>query len=114
MKKIGMLLLLVILFSCNLPNSQNTNEGHGVEDSLDYSYEAGSPRVRIIDPNIAIVYYSWKMYWYRKNGQQDTINKEIGLMTLTAQKIENKWKWIAVTNQHTPWFYNEIEPVIIE
>lgn len=83
-------------------------------DSLDYYYKAGIPRIRIIDFDNAIAYYSWKMYWYKKEIPTDTIKKEIGLMTLTAKRNEDNWKWIAVTNQHTPWFYDEIEPVFID
>ncbi len=83
-------------------------------DSLDYYYEAGIPKVRIINQNNALTYYSWKMFWYKRENPKDTINKEIGLMTLTAKKYDTIWKWIAITNQHTPWFYEEIEPVSID
>ena len=83
-------------------------------DSLDYYYEAGKPKIRIIDNNNAIVYYGWKMFWYKKLNKNDTINKEIGLMSLTAKKNNNSWKWIAVTNQYTPWFYDKIEPAWID
>lgn len=83
-------------------------------DSLDYYYEAGEPRIRILGAKNAIAYYSWKMFWYRKENPRDTTFKEIGLMTLNAQKENEKWQWTAVTNQHTPWFYNEIKPVQIE
>ncbi|WP_299366676.1 hypothetical protein [Winogradskyella sp.] len=83
-------------------------------DSLDYYYKAGKPRIRIIDSKNALAYYSWKMFWYKKSNPLDTVNREIGLMTLTAQKNESKWQWIAVTNQHTPWFYDIIENVTID
>ena len=83
-------------------------------DSLDYYYEAGLPKIRLIDNNNGVAYYSWKMFWYKKNNPNDTINKEIGLMTLHAKKNENSWKWIAITNQHTPWFYESIEPGFID
>ena len=82
--------------------------------TLDYIYEAGQPRVRITGRNSAIAYYSWKMFWFER-GQPDVISKEeIGLMTLSAKKQEGTWRWIAVTNQHTPWFYEEIEAVTVE
>jgi len=90
---------------------------HGMlagNDSLDYYYEAGTPRIRITDANNALAYYSWKMFWLRKDNPVDTTFKEIGLMTLNAQKDNGTWQWIAVTNQHTPWFYPEIEEVKIE
>lgn len=40
-------------------------------DSLDYFYEAGVPRIRILDSSNAIAYYSWKMFWYEKGAPQD-------------------------------------------
>lgn len=82
-------------------------------DSLDYFYEAGVPRIRILDSSNAIAYYSWKMFWYEKGAPQDIVNREIGLMTLSAQKRDGQWYWIAVTNQHTPSFYDAIESVTI-
>ncbi|MGW9684835.1 nuclear transport factor 2 family protein [Flagellimonas sp. 2504JD1-5] len=83
-------------------------------DSLNYYYEIGNPRIRFLDGNNALAYYSWKMFWFKKENPADTTFKEIGLMTLNAQKQNEKWKWVAVTNQHTPWFYKKIEPVKIE
>lgn len=83
-------------------------------DSLDYVYQAGKPRIRLIDSEHALAYYSWKMFWYQTHAPHDTVNREIGLMSLTARKINQQWKWIAVSNQHTPWFYESIEPVKIE
>ncbi|MCL6266900.1 nuclear transport factor 2 family protein [Flagellimonas myxillae] len=83
-------------------------------DSLDYYYEIGKPKIRFLDNNSALAYYSWKMFWFKKEHPADTTFKEIGLMTLSAQKQNEKWEWVAVTNQHTPWFYDSIEPVRIE
>jgi len=83
-------------------------------DSLDYYYEAGTPRIRILNSSNAIAYYSWKMFWYKKQNKADTTFREIGLMTLNAQKQNEGWKWVAITNQHTPWFYAKIEPVQID
>jgi len=83
-------------------------------DSLDYFYEAGVPKIRILDSSNAIAYYSWKMFWYENGKPQDVVNREIGLMTLSAQKRDGRWYWIAVTNQHTPSFYDVIEAVTIE
>lgn len=85
-----------------------------VNDSLDYEYEAGESRIRMLDDQNAIAYYSWKMFWFRKEAPSDTTMREIGLMTLTPQKFDDQWKWVAVTNQHTPWFYETIEPVVVE
>lgn len=84
------------------------------DESRDYYYEAGEAKIRIIDPTNAIVYYSWKMFWFDPSNPTDTTHKEIGLMTLNAQKQDGLWHWIAVTNQHTPWFYQTIEPIVIE
>ncbi len=83
-------------------------------DSLDYYYEAGKPLIRVTDQNNALAYYSWKMFWFRKENPADTTFKEIGLMTLNAQKMDDEWKWTAITNQHTPWFYEEIIPLTVE
>ena len=83
-------------------------------DSLDYYYEAGEPRINVIDDQNALAYYSWKMFWFSKNNPQDTTKKEIGLMTLNAFKSNDQWKWIAITNQHTPWFYPSVDAVKIE
>lgn len=83
-------------------------------DSLDYYYKAGIPRIRLIDDTNAMAYYSWKMFWYKKAAPTDTTYREVGLMTLTARKDNGIWKWIAVTNQHTPWFYETIHPVKME
>ena len=83
-------------------------------DSMDYYYEVGKPKIRILSSQTALAYYSWKMFWYKKEIPSDTTFKEIGLMTLNAQKNGDVWKWTAVTNQHTPWFYPEITPVVIE
>lgn len=79
----------------------------------DYLYEAGEPRIRIIDSHNAIVYYSWKMFWFDKGYPKKISKEEIGLMTLSAQKQQGKWYWLAVTNQHTPWFYETINTVTI-
>ena len=83
-------------------------------DSLDYYYEAGKPKIRLLDRDNALAYYSWKMFWYRKKDQRDTVIREIGLMTLHAQRLAGDWKWVAVTNQHTPWFYENISAVTAE
>ena len=84
------------------------------DESRDYYYETGEPKIRLIDPNNAIVYYSWKMFWFDPSNPADTTFREIGLMTLNALKQDKLWYWIAVTNQHTPWFYQTIEPVMME
>jgi hypothetical protein len=54
------------------------------------------------------------MFWYDKSEPEEILNEEIGLMTLTARKRGGRWYWVAVTNQHTPWFYKVIEPTYVE
>ncbi len=83
-------------------------------DSLDYYYKISEPKIRLLDRNNALAYYSWKMFWFKKENPADTTFREIGLMTLNAQKQNEAWKWVAVTNQHTPWFYDHITPVQID
>jgi uncharacterized protein (TIGR02246 family) len=83
-------------------------------DSLDYEYVAGKPRIRILDDRNALVYYGWQMNWVARNDRADTTKREIGLMTLTAQKVDTTWQWRAVTNQYTPWYYEKLDAVFIE
>ena len=80
----------------------------------DYHYEAGEPRIRLLDPSHAIAYYSWNMRWFEKGDPDIIVHDEIGLMTLTAQKRQGRWQWVAVTNQHTPWFSETIDPVSVD
>ncbi|MEJ2128230.1 MAG: nuclear transport factor 2 family protein [Woeseiaceae bacterium] len=96
---------------------ENVLEFHrmlAADNPRDYFYEAGAPRIRVLDASNAIAYYSWKMFWYEKGVPEHIINREIGLMTLSAQKRDGRWYWVAVTNQHTPSFYEVIEPVTID
>lgn len=96
---------------------QSVREFHAMladDTSRGYTYEAGEPRIRLIDSSNAIAYYSWKMFWFEKSDPDTTVHEEIGLMTLTAQKREGRWRWVAVTNQHTPWFYETIDPVTVD
>jgi hypothetical protein len=77
-------------------------------DSIGYYYKAGKVRVRILDKKNALVYYPWRMDWYKTSSPNDTIEKEVGLMTLTAQKRNDKWLWIAITNQHTEEYFEDL------
>lgn len=77
-------------------------------DSVGYHYKAGSVQVRILDNKNALVYYPWRMDWFSNNNPLDTINKEVGLMTLTAQKRNRTWLWIAITNQHTKEYFKDL------
>ena len=78
-----------------------------------YRYVAGNPRIRLLDGANALVYYAWKMLWHPPATPDIITREEIGLMTLTAQKRQGRWRWVAVTNQHTDEFYPEIEPVTV-
>ena len=82
-------------------------------ETLDYYYEAGAPRIRMLDSSNALAYYAWKMFWYDRDSPTKIVNEEIGLMTLSARKSHGRWYWVAVTNQHTPWFYESIDNVTI-
>ena len=95
----------------------NVREFHAMlagNGTRDYHYEAGEPRVRLVDSSTAIAYYSWKMRWFEKSDPGTIVHDEVGLMTLTARKQEGRWRWVAVTNQHTPWFYETIDPVTVD
>jgi uncharacterized protein (TIGR02246 family) len=77
-------------------------------DSIGYHYKAGNVKVRILDKDNALVYYPWRMDWYWTENKNDTIEKEVGLMTLSAQKRNGAWLWIAITNQHTPEYFDDL------
>jgi len=83
------------------------------DKSRDYQYSIGKPLVKILDRNNAIVYYPWRMLWHKPQNISDAVFDEVGLMTLNASKSSGHWKWVAITVQHTPWFYETIEPVEI-
>jgi uncharacterized protein (TIGR02246 family) len=80
-------------------------------EERDYEYIAGEPLVRLLDDANAVVYYGWRMIWHEPGDRDTVITDEIGIMTLTAQKRDGAWKWVAVTVQHTPYFYEIIEPI---
>ena len=71
-------------------------------------YTAGNIKIRIIDINNALVYYPWRIDSFLCSNPKDTIISEIGLMTLCAQKRNSIWLWIAITNQHTPEYFNDL------
>ena len=82
-------------------------------DTVGYTYKAGKPTVKILNAEFAIVYYPWEMDWYRIASPKDTM-KEVGLMSLTAQKDHTGWKWNAVTNQHTEEYFDHLETHIFK
>ncbi len=78
-------------------------------DSVSYHYQVGNIHVRLLDPRNALVYYTWQMLWFYNTNPKDTVRKEVGLMTLSAQKRDKQWYWIAITNQNTPQFFQDIQ-----
>ena len=83
-------------------------------DSIGYHYIAGNVHIRILDENNALVYYPNRMDWYRVSKPNDTIEKETRLLTLSAQKRRGKWQWIAITNQQTIEYFNDLTKHKIE
>ena len=83
-------------------------------DSLTYYYVAGHVHVRILDDKNALVYYPTKMDWYRLSNRKDTVEKETRLLTLSAQKRKGSWLWVAVTNQKTIEYFDDLTQHKIE
>lgn len=77
-------------------------------DSINYYYSTGSLELRMLDGNNALIYYPWRMDWFNIAKPADTLYKEYGLFTITAQKRNTTWYWIAVTDQHTPDFFDDL------
>ena len=77
-------------------------------DSISYYYFAGHVHVRMLDNNNALVYYPNRMDWYRNSSPKDTIEKETRLLTLSAQKRNGNWQWVAITNQQTPEYFDDL------
>ncbi len=77
-------------------------------DSINYNYSTGSVELRMLDSDNALIYYPWRMDWYHLAHPADTLYKEFGLFSITAQKRNTNWYWIAVTDQHTPDFFDDL------
>ena len=77
-------------------------------DTVSYYYKAGYVHVRILDSSNALVYYPNRMDWYNISNPKDTVEKEIRLMTLTAKKRDGIWQWVAITNQETPEYFDDL------
>src|SRR4051812_14591547 len=84
------------------------HKGLTQSDSVGYYYIAGHVHVRILDDKNALVYYPNRMDWYRISNPKDTIEKETRLMTLSAQKRNGTWQWVAITNQQTPEYFDDL------
>jgi uncharacterized protein (TIGR02246 family) len=84
------------------------HKGLTQSNSIGYYYIAGYVHVRMLDNNNALVYYPNRMDWYRNSNPKDTIEKETRLLTLSAQKRNGTWQWVAITNQQTPEYFDDL------
>jgi uncharacterized protein (TIGR02246 family) len=84
------------------------HKGLTESDSIGYYYTVGKVHVRMLDENNALVYYPNRMDWFRVSNPKDTIEKETDLLTLSAQKRNGKWQWIAITNQPTIDYFDDL------
>jgi len=84
------------------------HKGLTQSDSVGYHYTAGHIHVRILDNKNALVYYPNRMDWFKISNPKDTIEKETRLLTLTAQKRNDHWQWVAITNQQTPEYFDDL------
>jgi uncharacterized protein (TIGR02246 family) len=84
------------------------HKGLTQSDSIGYYYIAGHVHVRMLDDKNALVYYPNRMDWYNVSNPTDTIEKETRLMTLSAQKRNGTWQWVAITNQQTPEYFDDL------
>ena len=84
------------------------HKGLTQSESIGYYYIAGHVHVRLLDNNNALVYYPNRMDWYRNSSPKDTIEKETRLLTLSAQKRNGNWQWVAITNQQTPEYFDDL------
>lgn len=84
------------------------HKGLTQSDSIGYYYIAGHVHVRMLDNKNALVYYPNRMDWYRVSNPKDTIEKETRLLTLSAQKRNGNWQWVAITNQQTPEYFDDL------
>ena len=95
-------------YCANKAEIEAFHKGLTQSNSLGYYYTAGHVHVRILDKNNALVYYPSTMDWFKISNPNDTIEKEIRLMTLTAQKRNNQWQWVAITNQQTLEYFDDL------
>ncbi len=84
------------------------HKGLTQSDGLGYYYIAGHILVRMLDNNNALVYYPNRMDWYHISNPKDTIEKETRLLTLSAQKRNGNWQWVAITNQQTMEYFDDL------
>ena len=95
-------------YCANKAEIEEFHKGLTQNDSVGYYYTVGHIHVRILDDNNALVYYPNRMDWFKISNPKDTIEKETRLLTLTAQKRNNQWQWIAITNQQTLEYFDDL------
>jgi uncharacterized protein (TIGR02246 family) len=95
-------------YCANKTEIEAFHKGLTQSDSVGYYYTAGQVHVRILDNKNALVYYPNRMDWFKISNPKDTIEKETRLLTLTAQKRNNHWQWVAITNQQTPEYFDDL------
>jgi len=77
-------------------------------DTITYNYSAGNVDVRMLDGSNALIYYPWEMDWYNIKEPDKILYKEFGLSSVSAQKRNTLWLWVAVTDQHVPDSFEEL------
>ena len=77
-------------------------------DTITYNYSLGNVDVRMLDGSNALIYYPWEMDWYNIKQPGKILYKEFGLSSISAQKRNTLWFWVAVTDQHVPDFFEDL------
>jgi uncharacterized protein (TIGR02246 family) len=95
-------------YCANKTEIEAFHKGLTESDSVGYHYTVGQVHVRILDNKNALVYYPNRMDWFKISNPKDTIEKETRLLTLTAQKRNGRWQWVAITNQQTPEYFDDL------
>jgi len=95
-------------YLANKAEIEEFHKGLTQSDSIGYYYLAGNVHIRMLDDKNALVYYPNRMDWYEISNPKDTIEKETRLLTLSAQKRSGKWQWIAITNQQTNEYFDDL------
>ena len=77
-------------------------------DTITYNYSWGAVELRMLDGENALIYYPWEMDWYNTKNPGNILYKEFGLMSISAQKRNTIWYWVAVNDQHTTDFFEDL------
>jgi hypothetical protein len=95
-------------YCANKPEVEAFHKQIMFREGVGYNYLAGKVTVRLLDESNALVYYPWKVDFFYVATPAEFSCSEIGLMTLSAQKSQGNWVWVAITNQHTPEFFEDL------